>query len=213
MGKNILPFHTIKEINDESHCLIADEGELKMFLKFHHDLGTVIYFDDVPDFIIINPNWFVKALRCIVSAIDFISENLQLNWKDYEETGCIGIKMIQTIFQQKDPELAHNQEHIMHLLEKYDIDKISKLTDESMNLIRIQKISTELMCDILYELLLHDNYIGLKPRDESDITDLYSKIKGQNLRVPSKGLGGQRLPNESIQTNWRRCRENTVDQK
>ncbi|XP_076087290.1 uncharacterized protein LOC143057781 isoform X1 [Mytilus galloprovincialis] len=403
MGKNILPFHTIKEINDESHCLIADEGELKMFLKFHHDLGTVIYFDDVPDFIIINPNWFVKALRCIVSARDFISENLQLNWKDYEETGCIGIKMIQTIFQQKDPELAHNQEHIMHLLEKYDIvvempnvvrqkeneklycvpcivkssaiesitnnfvgqektsflcfefeflppvffchlvvyllrrynlsnesssssrkalyrgacvfdidftgceklflckyqntiqvqiwrwnttitcsgqrirldieddltyiqrkyrldslknyilkvkcqfsestslegmvelgplvntekkfycnvhgythstenirktwafnrgeDKISKLTDESMNLIRIQKISTELMCDILYELLLHDNYVGLKPRDESNITDLYSKIRGQNLRVPSNGWGGQRFPNESIQTN------------
>ncbi|OPL21513.1 serine pats1 threonine-protein kinase, partial [Mytilus galloprovincialis] len=404
MGKNILSFQTIKEINDESHCLIADEGELKLFLKFHHDLGTVIYFDDVPDFIIINPNWFVKALRCIVSARDFISENLQLNWKDYEETGCIGIKMIQTIFQQKDPELEHNQEHIMHLLEKYDIvvempndvrqkenkkqycvpcivqasaiesitnnfvgqettsflcfeyeflppvffchlvvyllrtyklsnespssskkalyrgacvfdidttgseklfickyqntiqvqiwrwntaitgssgqriridiedhltfiqrkykldslknyklkvkcqfsestslegmveldslvsteskfycnvhgythstenirrtwafnrgeDKISKLTDENMNFLRIQKISTELMCDILYELLLHDNYVGLKPRNESDISDLYSKIRGQNLRVPSNGWGGQRLPNESIQTN------------
>ncbi|CAG2212993.1 unnamed protein product [Mytilus edulis] len=132
VGKNILSFQSIKGISDESYFLIEDEDEFKMFLKFHHDLGT---------------------------------------------------------------------------------DKISKLTDESMNLIRIQKISTELMCDILYELLLHDNYVGLKPRDESDITDLYSKIKGQNLRVPSKGLGGQRLPNESIQTNWRRCRENTVDQK
>ncbi|XP_063408786.1 uncharacterized protein LOC134692265 [Mytilus trossulus] len=404
MGKNILSFQTIKEINDESHCLIADESELKLFLKFHHDLGTVIYFDDVPDFIILNPNWFVKALRCIVSAKDFISENLQLNWKEYEESGYIGMKMIQTIFRQKDPELAHNQEHIMHLLEKYDIvvempndvrqkenekqycvpcivkasafdsitnnfvgqektsilcfeyqflppvffchlvvyllrtyklsnessssfkkalyrgacvfdldttgceklflckyqntiqvqiwrwntaitdssgqriridieddltciqrkykldslknyklkvkcqfsesislegmveldplvsteskfycnvhgynhftenirrtwastrgeDKISKLTDGNMNLIRIQKISTELMCDILYELLLHDNYVGLKPREDSDITYLYSKIREQNLRVPSNGWGGQRLPNESIQTN------------
>lgn len=121
MGKNILSFQSIKEISDKSHFLIEDEDEFKMFLKFHHDLGTVIYFDDVPDFIIINPNWFVKALRCIVSARDFISEYLQLNWKDYEESGYIGMKMVQTVFQQKDPELAHNQEHIMHLLEKYDI--------------------------------------------------------------------------------------------
>ncbi|VDH96846.1 Hypothetical predicted protein [Mytilus galloprovincialis] len=404
MGKNILSFQSIKEISDGSHCLIVDEDEFKMFLKFHHDLGTVIYFDDVPDFIIINPNWFVKALRCIVSARDFISENLQLNWKEYEESGYIGMEMIHAIFQQKDPELAQNQEHIMHVLDKYDIvvempnvvrkrvneklfcvpcivkssaieriinnfvgqektsilcfefeflppvffchlvvnllrrynlsnesssssfrkalyrgacvfdiditgcekvflckyqntiqvqiwrwtavltgsgqrtridieddltciqrkykldslktyklkvkcqftestslegmvdigplvntetnfycnvhgcthstenirrtwafsqgeENISKLTDENMNFLRIQKISTELMCDILYELLLHDNYVGLKPRNKSDITDLYSKIRGQNVRVPSNGWGGQRLPNESIQTN------------
>ncbi|CAG2206458.1 unnamed protein product [Mytilus edulis] len=359
MGKNILSFQTIKEISDGSHCLIVDKDEFKMFLKFHHDLGTVIYFDDVPDFIIINPNWFVKALRCIVSAQEFISENLQLNWKEYEESGYIGMEMIQAIFQQKDPELAHNQEHIMHVLDKYDIvvempnvvrqrvneklycvpcivkssaiesitnnfvgqektsilcfefeflppvffchlvvnllrrynlsneslsssrkalyrgacvfdiditgceklflckyqntiqvqiwrwnaaitnsgqriridieddltciqrkykldslknyklkakcqfteRKISKLTDENMNFLRIQKISTELMCDILYELLLHDNFLGLKPRNESDISDLYSKIRRTHLRVPSNGWGGQVWPNESIQTN------------
>ncbi|XP_052081768.1 uncharacterized protein LOC127719588 [Mytilus californianus] len=402
MGKNILSFQSIKEISDESHRLIADEDEFKMFLKFHHDLGTVIYFDDVPDFIIINPNWFVKALRCIVSARDFISENLQLNWKEYEESGYIGMEMIHTIFQQKDPELAHNQEHIIRLMEKYDIvveipnvvrqkerekqycvpcivkasaieimtnyfvgqektsilcfeyeflppmffchlvvyllrtynlsnespssskkalyrgacvfdidftgreklflckyqntiqvqiwrwnsaitgsgqriridiedelnciqrkyrldslknytlkvkcqfsestslegmaelgplvntetnfycnvhgcthstenirrtwafnrgaEEISKLTDENMNFLRIQKISTELMCDILYELLLHDNYLGLKPRNESDVTDLYSKIRGHKLRVPSNGWGGKLWPNESIHT-------------
>ncbi|XP_071147801.1 uncharacterized protein [Mytilus edulis] len=121
MGNNILSFQNIKEISDKSHCLIVDEDEFRMFLKFHHDLGTVIYFDDVPDYIIINPSWFVKALRCVVSARDFIPENLQLNWKEYEESGYIGMKMIQTIFQQKDPELAHNQEYIMHVMEKYDI--------------------------------------------------------------------------------------------
>lgn len=70
-----------------------------------------------------------------------------------------------------------------------------------MNFLRIQKISTELMCDILYDLLLHDNYVGLKPRNESDISDLYNKIRRQNLRKPSNGWGGQRLPNESIQTS------------
>jgi hypothetical protein len=44
--------------------------ELKLFLKYHHDKGTLVYFDEqeLGEYVILNPQFLIDAFRCIITS-------------------------------------------------------------------------------------------------------------------------------------------------
>ncbi|XP_053383421.1 uncharacterized protein LOC123540198 [Mercenaria mercenaria] len=66
----IVTFERVKCINAHSDSPIEDVNELKLFLKYHHDKGTLVYFDEeeLNEYVILNPQFLVDAFRCIITS-------------------------------------------------------------------------------------------------------------------------------------------------
>ncbi|CAG2247122.1 unnamed protein product [Mytilus edulis] len=117
-------------INDLDMFNMAKHPEIKMtnyedvlvFLRFQHKVGNVIFFDDVPDFIILNPQWLVNAFRCLVS--DQIDDKLQHrdDWIEFEQSGKISETLIMKLFELKGGnQFVEQKEHLLKVMEKFDI--------------------------------------------------------------------------------------------
>lgn len=117
-------------INDLDMFNMAKHPEIKMtnyedvlvFLRFQHKVGNVIFFDDVPDFIILNPQWLVNAFQCLVS--DQIDDKLQHrdDWIEFEKSGKISETLIMKRFELKGGnQFVEQKEHLLKVMEKFDI--------------------------------------------------------------------------------------------
>ncbi|CAG2242961.1 unnamed protein product [Mytilus edulis] len=101
-------------------------NELNLFLRYQHDIGNLIYFDDIPDLVILQPQWLVDVLKCLVSARKFqIQRNIVYNsdWKELETTGRLTEDLITQAFrgEEEGTEFILYRRHILQIMEKFDI--------------------------------------------------------------------------------------------
>ncbi|CAC5364226.1 unnamed protein product [Mytilus coruscus] len=66
----IISFNEIKQISTEIPNPLNHE-ELMLYLKFHHELRALVYFEDRPDYIILDTQWLSDAFKCIITAEKF----------------------------------------------------------------------------------------------------------------------------------------------
>ncbi|CAG2252931.1 unnamed protein product [Mytilus edulis] len=71
--KKELPIITYQEMKNISSIIPKPltEEELILFLEFHHDLRSLVYFKDLPENIILDTQWLSDAFKCIVTAKKF----------------------------------------------------------------------------------------------------------------------------------------------
>ncbi|XP_063405712.1 uncharacterized protein LOC134689676 [Mytilus trossulus] len=101
---------------------MTDIKEAKVFLRFQHKVGNIIFFDDIPDFIILNPQWLVDAFRCLAS--DRILPSLQHcdDWKTFEQNGQISTYLITELFKSKGgSRFLSQRDNLLKVMEKFDI--------------------------------------------------------------------------------------------
>ncbi|CAG2250916.1 unnamed protein product [Mytilus edulis] len=97
------------------------EDELRRFLNYQHKIGNVIYFEDKPNYIILQPNWLVDCFRCLVCNDN--NNPCTLNeLLDLKEKGIISEQLIVKLFG-KVPALqfVEYKSHILEVMEKFDI--------------------------------------------------------------------------------------------
>ncbi|VDI71687.1 Hypothetical predicted protein [Mytilus galloprovincialis] len=72
-GINIISRDQLKQLNSRNGDMVLSEKQLETFLKVHHSLGKLLYFDvgRLRDFIIISPAYLVEVLRSIVTERQF----------------------------------------------------------------------------------------------------------------------------------------------
>ncbi|CAG2254895.1 unnamed protein product [Mytilus edulis] len=75
----IISFTDIKEISTETTQPLSEE-ELILYLKFHHEIRALVYFEDLPGYIILDTQWLSDAFKTIVTPKTF-----QLNVRDIKE--------------------------------------------------------------------------------------------------------------------------------
>lgn len=105
---------------------IEEKGELNTFLRYQHNIGNIIFFNEMPDYIILQPHWLVKCFRCLVC--DELSDKRTdelLNSTDYRKlinTGELSVKLINILFQ-KEPSLDFGtyKNHLVKVMKKFDI--------------------------------------------------------------------------------------------
>ncbi|KAL3887772.1 hypothetical protein ACJMK2_000165, partial [Sinanodonta woodiana] len=103
-GTKIVEHSFIEEINMSGSVKIEDRDELELFLKFHHEMGTILYFsvEELRKKIILEPQWIIDALKSLITAETFIRQNPAITSKfcEFEENYFLAPCML----QQKTPE-------------------------------------------------------------------------------------------------------------
>lgn len=122
----IISFDDVVDYDKCSDMPIRDEMELQLFLQFEHDLGNIIFFKDenLRQFVILQPQWLVDAFRCIITAKEFCTMNIQMRreWDEFYKEGILRQSLIDYVWQlEANHQFYENKTHLLGLMEKIDI--------------------------------------------------------------------------------------------
>ncbi|KAL3887957.1 hypothetical protein ACJMK2_000342 [Sinanodonta woodiana] len=134
-GTKIVSLSLIEEINMSGSVKIEDRDELELFLKFHHAMGTILYFsvEDLREKIVLDPQWMIDALKSLITAETFIKKNPAITSKLYEfiKTGKLTHELIDVVWsKENNPEFHDNKDHILRLMEQLNIIAIPRIYSE-----------------------------------------------------------------------------------
>ncbi|CAG2253294.1 unnamed protein product [Mytilus edulis] len=99
------------------------EEELRLFLDFHHEIRALVYFKDLPDYIILDTQWLSDAFKCIVTAKKFRAANIrnQKSWEEFYHRGKLHKEVLEDIFENEKNILNKHKDYILNVMEKFDI--------------------------------------------------------------------------------------------
>ncbi|XP_052096741.1 probable serine/threonine-protein kinase qkgA [Mytilus californianus] len=153
--KKKLPIISYQEIRDISSNTpkALSERELLLFLEFHHALRALVYFADLPGYIILDTQWLSDAFKCIVTAKKFQASTKNQEWWDkFFQTGKLNNEVLEDIFKNQTTILYEHKDHILNVMEKFDIIIRPKRSEGADNIYVPCMIKTEPEDDI-YEML------------------------------------------------------------
>ncbi|XP_071149137.1 uncharacterized protein [Mytilus edulis] len=107
--------------------------ELDSFLKFEHNIGNIIFFEDVRSFIVLDPKWLMDIFRCFVSH-QYDDDTIGMpEWSELEQTGKLAYKLIEKLLE-KVPDLSTPElkKYILQIMEKFDII-VRPMNDDAKN--------------------------------------------------------------------------------
>ncbi|CAG2203997.1 unnamed protein product [Mytilus edulis] len=119
IGKQIISFERLKELGEKIPLPITDNKELHLFLRYQHEIGNVIFFEDIPSYIILDPQWLANAFKCIVTAQQFQFELPHLQWDNFKKTGKMDPKLLEEIFKKQSADMRIHKEHILEVIENF----------------------------------------------------------------------------------------------
>ncbi|KAL3887625.1 hypothetical protein ACJMK2_000021 [Sinanodonta woodiana] len=134
-GTKIVEHSFIEEINMSGSVKIEDRDELELFLKFHHEMGTILYFsvEELRKKIILEPQWIIDALKSLITAETFIRQNpaITSKFREFVKTGKLTHELIDIIWsKENNPEFHDNKKHILGMMEQLNIIAIPRIFSE-----------------------------------------------------------------------------------
>ena len=68
------PYLSISDVQDLTASFAMNGKELKSFLKFHHNLGDLIYYTDkkLSDIVVTNPQWLLDMFKTLITPHEFL---------------------------------------------------------------------------------------------------------------------------------------------
>ncbi|KAL3854628.1 hypothetical protein ACJMK2_013889 [Sinanodonta woodiana] len=126
-GIKVIPRILLEAFNQAEDVPIPTE-ELDLFLKFHNDIGTILYFsiEELKDKIVLVPQWMIDAVKSLITADEmFFLRNAPVvarKWETFNKSGQLYPELIDAIWtKEKYPDLHDNKEHILLLMEHLNI--------------------------------------------------------------------------------------------
>ena len=129
-GINILSLNDVFKLAQDKSLHTSNNKDIFLFLRYQHECGHVIFFEDLKDYIILNPRWLIEAFKCLVSnQLKSTLGHLE-DWTNLLEKGELTDMLISEMFikDEKNLKFVENKEHLLLVLEKFDI--IVKLKNE-----------------------------------------------------------------------------------
>ncbi|XP_076115884.1 uncharacterized protein LOC143083515 [Mytilus galloprovincialis] len=134
-NEHVLLFKNMKII---ARKYLIEEEELLRFLNNQHKIGNLIFFKEIRELIILQPEWLVKCYRCLVCDCHPEKRNFNMicptAWYQLISTGQLSNTLINQLFE-KEPALKFedHQSHLLKVMEKCDIIVKPQFTDSSNN--------------------------------------------------------------------------------
>lgn len=127
----ILSFEEIKQLADSIPKPLNTE-ELILFLKYHHEIREIVYFEDIPEYIILDTQWLANAFKCIVTAEDFQRQRLQTrdDWIEFNQKGKLSHAVIEDIYTNIKL-FSQHRTHVLNVMEKFNIIIPSNKSNDS----------------------------------------------------------------------------------
>lgn len=103
---------------------IETDEEVDLFLKYHHETGDFVFFEDIQEYVVLSPRWLSNAFKCIITSDELqtsfdISSWEKNDWDEIRKTGKLSNRFIDHILDKN--ELSMYKTHILNIMEKYDI--------------------------------------------------------------------------------------------
>ncbi|CAC5381003.1 unnamed protein product [Mytilus coruscus] len=96
--------------------------ELDSFLKYEHDIGNLIFFEDIKSYIILEPKWLVDVFKCFVSPFQFQSQYINMpEWSSLQSTGHLSKILIKKLFSKV--QVLNETEHEAFVVEEMNEKK------------------------------------------------------------------------------------------
>ncbi|VDI52486.1 Hypothetical predicted protein, partial [Mytilus galloprovincialis] len=99
-----------------------ETSELDSFLKYEHEIGNIVFFKEVKEFIVLDPEWLVDVFRCFVPH-EYNDDTVSMTeWDVLAKTGKLEDTLIETLLQ-KVPclILRKNKNYLLELMEEFSI--------------------------------------------------------------------------------------------
>lgn len=104
-----------------SFSVDKETSELDSFLKYEHEIGNLIFFEDIKSFIILEPKWLVDVFRCFVAPFKFQRGSLNMpEWSRLQTTGNLPDILIEKLFTKVQMQNEHKP-YALQIMEKFDI--------------------------------------------------------------------------------------------
>ncbi|CAC5390354.1 unnamed protein product [Mytilus coruscus] len=122
-GKNFISFTDMLNLAKHPDISLLKEDDLLLFLRYQHNVGNIIFFENIRDLIILNPQWLADAFRYLISDRVNNSRLYHLeDWTLFTRQGKISESLITKLFESKDGSQFVGQKKNLHkVMEKLDI--------------------------------------------------------------------------------------------
>ncbi|XP_053389817.1 uncharacterized protein LOC123543435 [Mercenaria mercenaria] len=128
--RKIITFSKVTEVNDENEYPLEGDEELKLFLHYHHEKGSLLYFDEEPisQHIVLDPKYLVDAFRCIITPVKFRMKTPHIReaWRILTTEGKLTDSLIDKVWDHNFMEHKHillaflKKHNIISQVEEYD---------------------------------------------------------------------------------------------
>ncbi|CAG2205353.1 unnamed protein product [Mytilus edulis] len=123
---HLITLEQFQQINSQQPIRPLTESELKVFLKFQHSIGKVLYFDEhkLNDRIILSPTLLIDAFKSIVTDRRFCKGDTEREelWDVMGKTGMVSKKSIQTVWKKKKYlSFYENKDYLLDVMAYLDI--------------------------------------------------------------------------------------------
>ena len=121
-GKEMISLEDLIIRDAENEYPVGNKNELKEFLRFHHALGNLLYFDTEPleNHIILSPQWIVDAFRCFVTSFPKKNPQELKLWDEYEKQAKLSPLLLNSIIDSNSC-LADYKDEVVKYMEHLDI--------------------------------------------------------------------------------------------
>ena len=121
-GKEMVTVTELMERDAENEYPIGSQSEMKEFLRFHHSLGNLLYFDteSLENHVILSPQWIVDAFRCFVTSFPKKDPAHLKLWDDYEKQAKLSPALLHSIIDNNRC-LADYRDEVVNYMEHLDI--------------------------------------------------------------------------------------------
>lgn len=122
-NKKIITFQDVINIDKDNKHSIDDVEQIKLFLSYHHDKGTLFYFDeDQPsDPVFLDTKFLIDAFKCIITSEKFVKKSgARLEWKRLKNEGILSDKLIDIVWSRSE-EFKNHKDVLLKFLKKHNI--------------------------------------------------------------------------------------------
>ncbi|KAK3602668.1 hypothetical protein CHS0354_024989 [Potamilus streckersoni] len=142
-GIKVIPRSLVEDLSQAGAVKISTE-ELDLFLRFQHDIGTVLYFsmDILKDKIMLDPQWMIDALKSLITAEMFVLRSnpaVTDKWFEFKNKGKLSQELVDVVWtKEKHQDLHDNKGHILLLMEQLNIIAKLRIYNEEASQIKVE---------------------------------------------------------------------------
>ncbi|XP_060580261.1 uncharacterized protein LOC132737045 [Ruditapes philippinarum] len=134
-NRKILKYEDVQTIDKSTDLPINDEDQLKLFLKYHHAKGTIVYFDEekLREFVVIDPQFLVDAFKCIITSKRFCKWRSDIHelWEKLIETAVLDKYLLNSIWEHDDKNrFMEHRDILLAFLQRHRILAEMQVIDE-----------------------------------------------------------------------------------
>lgn len=117
---DLITFQTVKETGQKMTFKITNEKQLRMFLKTHHELGNLLYFETAKlrDVVVLNPSWAIDAFKLFINHVPNKNARNTKDWNLFRTLAILRPNLIKEILEKADERLRPYEEEIIGFMEK-----------------------------------------------------------------------------------------------